>query len=333
MTEPAHRTRVVGLGLVMADVRVLCTAPPLPENDPRVRTLDLRMGGATTNVLAALRGLGIDADLVSAVGDDWLGRFLLDRLDEAGIARREVAVVPGASASCLVLETPPTRTLLWNLPGTLEAGIRAEPAPLRRVLADADAVHVNGRFPRASLELCALARERGVTVSLNAGRGDVSDGVGTLLPYADVLVAADSWAMERTGAATAREACAGLSRELQGRARLVSVTGGERGSWTTGPGRAVPVHTAPPHAVAREVPTAGAGDAYHAGFLAAALAGSGPEECARTGAEEAGRYLSAASAAQRQAHAQTREDGNTFPLGVFRDKSAAHPPQGLRVLK
>ncbi|MET9679282.1 carbohydrate kinase family protein [Streptomyces coeruleorubidus] len=293
---PGRRPRVVGLGLVMADVRVVCPVPLREESDPSVEAMDLRLGGATANVLVALRRLGLATGLASVVGDDWIGRFLLDRLDAYGVERRHVVAVPGPSASCLVLEAPPARTLLWHLPKPLE---QAAGAALRghvpRLVADADAVHVNGRFPQAAAELCALASERGVTVSLNAGRGDVSAGVSQLLRYADVLVAAESWAIEHTGADTAHEACARLSQQPPGRPRLVSVTCGEHGSWTVGPGLDEAVYTAAP-VVAPGLPTAGAGDAYHAGFLAAALAGATPGQCARAGAAEAGRHLSEAAA-------------------------------------
>jgi sugar/nucleoside kinase (ribokinase family) len=86
-----------------------------------------------------------------------------------------------------------------------------------------------------------------------------------------------------------------LSRRACGPPRLVSVTCGEHGSWTAGPGRPQAVHTRAPD-VPSGLPTAGAGDAYHAGFLAAALAGAAPRRCARAGADEAGRHLSGAAA-------------------------------------
>ncbi|MDQ1034658.1 sugar/nucleoside kinase (ribokinase family) [Streptomyces sp. V3I8] len=293
---PGRRPRVVGLGLVMADVRVVCPVPLVQEHDPSVAAMDLRLGGATTNTLAALQRLGARTAVAGVVGDDWIGRFLLDQLDVRGVGREHVVTVPGSSPSCLVLESPPTRTLLWHLPARLEraAGTALRPL-LPRLVEDADAVHVNGRFLPVAAELCALARERGITVSLNAGRGDVSSGVSALLDHADVLVAAEHWALAETGARTGREACERLSRRACGPPRLVSVTCGEHGSWTAGPGRPQAVHTRAPD-VPPGLPTAGAGDAYHAGFLAAALAGAAPRRCARAGADEAGRHLSGAAA-------------------------------------
>lgn len=307
-----HRLRVVGLGLVMADIRVVCPGRVRDESDPSVEAMDLRLGGATANVLIALRRLGAGTALASVVGDDWLGRFLRDRLDAQGVDHDTVLETAGPSASCLVLETPPTRTLLWHVPEPLERAALTLRPHLPRLVAGADAVHVNGRFPEAARELCALALDRGATVSLNAGRGEVGAGVAELLPYADVLVAADSWACEHTGAATAREACARLTEGSRA-PRLVSVTCGEHGSWTAGPGLDRPVHTPAP-VVADSLPTAGAGDAFHAGLLAAALTGAGPEECARAGAEAAGRHLTEAAVpppelAGRHLPAASEEDG------------------------
>lgn len=283
---------VVALGLVMADVRVRCPALPGPESDPRVETMRLELGGATANVLAALARDSAVTRLVSAVGDDALGRFLLGALDDAGVDRTHVAVVPGESASCLVLDTPPTHTLLWHLPPALEEGVRRLRPVLPAVLSGADAVHVNGRFPRLAAELCTLARAAGVPVSLNVGRGDVAEGAAELVRHADLLIAADGWAEEQTGEPGVPEACRELFRRH--RAGVVSVTSGERGSWTAAGGEVF--HTPAAAAPAGAVSTVGAGDAYHAGFLAAFLAGEEPRRCARRGAEAAARHCRAADA-------------------------------------
>ncbi|MCG0283811.1 PfkB family carbohydrate kinase [Streptomyces sp. PSAA01] len=99
----------------MADVRAVCPPASGTEEDPRVRALALRQGGSTANVLVTLAQLGLDTALVSAVGDDWQGRFLLDRLDACGVDRADVEVVAGDGASCPVLATPPGRSLLRHL--------------------------------------------------------------------------------------------------------------------------------------------------------------------------------------------------------------------------
>jgi fructokinase len=70
---------------------VLCFGEVLWDSLPSGRY----PGGAPANVAFHLRRLGVDAQLVSAVGTDAPGRELLDRLKEAGIGTEFVAVRPG----------------------------------------------------------------------------------------------------------------------------------------------------------------------------------------------------------------------------------------------
>ncbi|MGX9883770.1 carbohydrate kinase family protein [Streptomyces sp. NPDC002276] len=302
--------RVVGLGLVMADLLVRCSELPGPETDPRVGSVDLRVGGATANVLTALRCLGFEASLAGVVGDDQLGRFLLDGLAAAGVDARYVTVAATGSATCMVLETPmatdrsPARTLLWHLPAGLEDALVLDRRAVDELVAGACAVHVNGRFPEAAARLCEAARAAGRTVSLNIGRGDVAQGAEHLVPYAEVLVVSDEWARTRTGLPDPAEACRALAATTS--ARLVSVTAGAGGSWTAA-GRGLPVHTPAAVPAGGVVTTVGAGDAYHAGLLAAHLSGLDPVAAARRGAAEAARHCAAGLSSGSPAGSEPKE--------------------------
>jgi sugar/nucleoside kinase (ribokinase family) len=284
---------VVGLGLVMADVIVRAESLPIAESDPAVSSIELRLGGSTANILAGMAQLGHETVLVSAVGTDRLGEMLRAELSAAGIGHRRVTVTPGRSASCVAIETAAGRTLMWHLPAEIEDAV-GDVSAVRADLADAGAVHVNGRFPVAAARLCEMAGEAGVPVSVNAGRGDVGRDVAGLVGHATVLVASDDWAISHTGASgkdAAEEACRRLAA-CPGPA-LVSVTCGEAGSWTAARhGR--PVHT--PAVPLAGAGTTGLGDAYHAGLLDAFLSGARPHEAAARGAEHAARLNSGEAA-------------------------------------
>ena len=80
MMFPATRSpRVVGIGEILWDL--------LPDGK--------QPGGAPANFAFHAHSLGARTALVSAVGDDALGRDILGRLDGWGIDRRTVAVLPG----------------------------------------------------------------------------------------------------------------------------------------------------------------------------------------------------------------------------------------------
>jgi len=73
---PNHRPTIVGLGEVLWDL--------LPEGK--------QFGGAPANFAYHAKAMGADAHVVSAVGDDELGREILGRLDRLGLGRDCVAV-------------------------------------------------------------------------------------------------------------------------------------------------------------------------------------------------------------------------------------------------
>jgi sugar/nucleoside kinase (ribokinase family) len=201
-------------------------------------------------------------------------------LAAAGVGSAGLRRLPGvATPTCLVLDAPPTRTLLWHVAPEVEVALDDLDWSC---LDGAGALHVNGRYGAAAARACRRARRSGALVSLNAGRGDVADGAAELLPYADLAVVSEEWALARTGAHAVEAACRAL---LDLGPAVVSVTCGAAGSVTAGPGtEPVRVPAASPPAVRT---TVGAGDAYHAAFLAAHLSGWAPGTCARRGAAAA----------------------------------------------
>lgn len=78
MAKPApnEQPTIIGLGEVLWDL--------LPEGK--------QFGGAPANFAYHAKAMGADAHVVSAVGDDELGREILGRLDGLGVHRRLVAV-------------------------------------------------------------------------------------------------------------------------------------------------------------------------------------------------------------------------------------------------
>ena len=81
-------TLVTVVGNVNADIvaRPLLELPP-PGGDLLVDTIEVRVGGAAANAGMALARLGLVPRVIGAVGDDYLGRFVMDSLRNIGLAR------------------------------------------------------------------------------------------------------------------------------------------------------------------------------------------------------------------------------------------------------
>ena len=61
------------------------------------------MGGSSANIAAGLVKLGLNADLVTCVSDDAVGRYCLNQLDAYGVGRRHVRTIQGEERTSLAV--------------------------------------------------------------------------------------------------------------------------------------------------------------------------------------------------------------------------------------
>ncbi len=140
------------------------------------RTIDearLEIGGSASITACAAARLGLRTALVSVVGADVFGRFMLDALDRRGVQTRWCAVRPGTPTGLtVVLARADGDRAILTAPGTL-ATVGAEPIPTDALRA-ARHVHVGGYFllPRLHAALSGIfqaARAEGASTSLDTG--------------------------------------------------------------------------------------------------------------------------------------------------------------------
>lgn len=162
--------RVVVAGGCAVDVTAAPAAgAPLRRGTSNPGTISLGVGGVGRNVASAACAAGVRALLVSAVGDDALGRVVLARAREEGLADG-VAVVPGATtaAYCALnhgdgdLETAVADMQILEQP--LPALARGAPA-LNAALATAGMLCIDANLSARDVgALAALARRHEVRV-------------------------------------------------------------------------------------------------------------------------------------------------------------------------
>ncbi|MDF2047474.1 MULTISPECIES: 5-dehydro-2-deoxygluconokinase [Microbacterium] len=88
MTSNASAPEVLAMGRLGVDIYPLQTGVGLAS----VETFGKFLGGSAANVAVAAARLGHDVRLVSRVGDDPFGRYLLDELARLGVDNRDVRV-------------------------------------------------------------------------------------------------------------------------------------------------------------------------------------------------------------------------------------------------
>ncbi|MFF0360565.1 carbohydrate kinase family protein [Streptomyces sp. NA02536] len=282
------------VGDVITDVVARHRGPLAPGTDTAasIRTVP---GGAGANVAcwAAYRGTA-EVRLLGRVGADaaaWHERELAAR----GV--RPLLVVDGRAPTgtviCLVDgDAAAERTFLTDS----GASLRLEPADWSDALLDGVArMHLSGYllFAEPSREFVAVAskaaRARGVPVSLDPASAGFLARLGadrflSLVDGVDVLLPSRDEACLLTGLPDVAEAAARLSRHVP----LVVAKQGAEGALLARSGE---VYARVPAEPVTPRDTTGAGDAFTGAFLAALLAGAGPEQAAREGCRAGARAV------------------------------------------
>ncbi|NJP31633.1 carbohydrate kinase family protein [Micromonospora thermarum] len=275
MTAP----RIIVVGDLITDVVAVLSGPPVTGSDTSA-AIRFTGGGQAANTAAWLGALGVPVTLVGAVGDDGPGRDRVAELERGGVDCAVTRVPDAPTGTVIVLATAEDRTMVTergaNLrltPDDVEAALDAAPDAAHLHLSGYTLLDAGSR--PAGLRAFAAARERGLTVSVDAASAAPLRRVGaaaflTWVRGVDLLL---------VNAEEATVLAGGLDPAAQGRvlsasARRVVVKRGAAGAvWVD---RDATIAVAPARRMAVVDPT-GAGDAFAAGLLSAWLAGAPPE--------------------------------------------------------
>ncbi|GAB2969938.1 sugar kinase [Amycolatopsis acidiphila] len=260
---------------------------PLAEAD----LFRLDVGGAESTVALYLRDLGHHSAWAGRVGDDPLGRRLVDAIAGHGVDVRWVRVDQDAPTG-VYFKDPGAGGTRVHYYRAGSAASRLSPGDLAEMpIGDAKLVHLSGITPALSascraLVEAALDRDGPVSFDVNhrpalwsaAAAGPV---LLELANRADIVFVGQDEAQTLWDAATPEEV-----RKLISSARLVVKDGADGATEFDGPQRTFA--PAPPVDVVEVV---GAGDAFAAGYLSGVLRGLDPATCLRDGHRVAARAL------------------------------------------
>ena len=257
--------RVLFVGDINVDVILSgLESQPIVDREITCESFDVVMGSCAVICACTYASLGGRSSFIGLAGNDEYGDFMLKGMDGFGVdtslVRRTSEVRTGVTVN-LAYES--TRTQV-TYPGTIAAfdGAGIEPT----VFDGVTHVHFAGPYLQTGLRpeisrLLRAARDHGVTASLDP-QWDASERwehMAEWLPNLTYLFVNESEAVSITGAATPEKALPLLTAQtpcpvikLGRRGALVSVAGSP---------------TRVPTCAANVLDTAGAGDAFDAGFL------------------------------------------------------------------
>jgi 2-dehydro-3-deoxygluconokinase len=259
----------------------------VPARPGRLRhapSLELKIGGAESNLAIALSRLGLSAGWVGLLGEDEPGRLVLDRIRGEGVETSRVRRLQDRPTGLYLREQVGQGARVYYYREGSAASTMAPGAFDLEYLDGAEFLHLTGITPALSADCrdfvlwaAREAREGGVRVSFDVNYRsklwapeEARAFTEELLPRVDLFFAGD----EETRALWGKED-EGFLRELAGMGpREVVLKRGEEGCVAVVSGEVMRRSAFP----VLEVDPVGAGDAFVAGYLAGHLWGLGPEE-------------------------------------------------------
>jgi sugar/nucleoside kinase (ribokinase family) len=262
---------ITGLGFCGMDY--LCQLPHIPLDD-KVEILQsaIQGGGPSVNAIAAAARLGSRTAFIGCVGGDQCGRDIVTGLAAEGVDVSGMKTRAGAESAagfCWIEKETGKRSIAWTR-GTARPLAADEIAPA--LIRSSTLLHLDGHQTGAAIAAAKLAREHGVTVSIDAGTA--VPRIEELLELADVVIASEKFARRYTGLADVETAAKKL---FTARCKFAAVTMGGEGA-VGFDGREV--LRCPAFKVA-VVDTTGAGDAFHGAFAFKFVRGGTWPQCLR----------------------------------------------------
>ncbi|HEX3727835.1 MAG TPA: carbohydrate kinase family protein [Pirellulales bacterium] len=288
----------LSVGILVADH--LCDPiDRLPAAGELVRSarLPLAIGGCAANTAMDLARLDVKVGVVGCVGQDYFGRFIIEKLAAAAIDVRDVRQLDDAETSgTLIINVQGEDRRFIHAPGA-NAHLQTTDIPLDR-LRSAKVLYVGGYYLMPAIEgkplaqLFRQARALGVTTVLDIVMPSTSDPwqqLAGVLAETDIFLPNHDEALALTGLT---DPTAQAERFVAAGARTVVITCGGQGSVLVSGKARLRAGTYPMEYKGGT----GAGDAFDAGFIAGVLAGQDPADCLRWGSAVGASCVRAVSA-------------------------------------
>lgn len=265
------------LDVVTAGETMVLGVPSQPGRLRHASALELKIGGAESNVAIALSRLGLSAGWASYLGTDELGQLVLDRIRGEGVDTSRVRRMPDAQTGLYLREYVGQRPTVYYYRHGSAASCMARQAFEVEYFAGGQYLHLTGVTPALSkschdftLWAAQEAHGRDVRVSFDVNyrsklwsTGKARRFVEEILPAVDLLFVSEEESMALWSRADENF----LAELAKMGPREVILKRGNQGSAALVEGKLV----SQPAFDVQEVDAIGAGDAFAAGYLAGSL--------------------------------------------------------------
>ncbi len=250
--------KIVGIGANVFDT--LISVPCFPAEDTKIRGESIIHcgGGPCATGLCAASKLGADCAYIGNFAKDSAGVFLKEDLERYGVSAeytKDFTDCKSFSSYILINKQNASRTCVFHK-GSVPATELGDGE--LRTIEEARILMLDGNELEAAVLAAKTARKNGVHVLCDAG--SIYDGIERLLPYCDILIPSEEFALESTGAENTDAAARELMRRYS--PEVVVITRGKDGGVMLDDGG---LRHYPSFKV-KAVDTNGAGDVFHGAF-------------------------------------------------------------------
>ena len=254
--SPDSQEKVVGVGLACLDQLILWRDMQAPVAGNKILDFQVQGGGMVGTAMVAVARLGGQAEFWGAVGDDWMGRMILDGFRREGVDARHVVVVPGGRGPMVVVcvdrPTGQRHFLHWE-------GYPEPEGPIGSLesLKTAGCLLVDGTHHSSTVRAAREAQR--LSVPVVADLGGLAEKTAALLAHVTYAVISQRCAEQAGGGGDYLAACQAV--RSMGPQHVV-VTLGARGLGSLEGTELVEL----PAFEVEVVDTTGAGDVFHGAF-------------------------------------------------------------------
>jgi sulfofructose kinase len=254
----SERIQVVGLGQACVDYVGHVSGYPAEDSKTELEGLFTSCGGPAATALVTLARSGIPTSFLGSISDDPFGVQIVDTLKKEAVDTSCLKITPGLTsqfAFIAVTRGEGRRTIFWrrsSAPELTPKEVSLDPFPDARIL------HLDGLMKDAGKAAALLARQRNMTVVMDAGT--LREGSLDLVKQVDVLIASEAFGDSLVNGRSYETAL----KELRAMGpREAVITLGVNGS--IGLGREGFIRQPAFPVAAKD--TTGAGDVYHGAYI------------------------------------------------------------------
>lgn len=228
------RIDILGIGHCCQDN--ICIVEQYPQEDSSTHILnidDSQGGGAAATAMVAASRLGAAAGIIANLGDDEVGDRILKGFVQEGVDTTLIRRIPGGRSSTSYVLVNPENGSRTKFPYRDSLPDITFGQEIRSALSGARVLHLDGTQYSNALQAARLAKELGVTVSLDACSMQAENVKNwELAGLADILITNEKYPCRLTGHQDLGAALLEMYRML-GRRDVGSMTAGVPGLPTT----------------------------------------------------------------------------------------------------